>query len=88
MPEISRFYGIVIYMYLLDHNPPHFHAKYNDNEVMISIENFAVLQGNFPPKALSLVIEWASLHQKELLENWENLNINNPASFKKIEPLK
>lgn len=87
MPEISRFYGIVIYMYLLDHNPPHFHAKYNDDEAMISIENFAIIKGNLPPKALSLVIEWASIHQKELKRNWELLNIENPASFNKIEPL-
>ena len=87
MPEISRFYGIIIYMYLLDHNPPHFHVKYNDFEAMISIEDFALLNGKLPPKALSMVVEWASIHQKELLENWENLNIKNPASFAKIEPL-
>ncbi|MGC4128994.1 MAG: DUF4160 domain-containing protein [Bergeyella sp.] len=88
MPEISRFYGIVIYMYLLDHNPPHFHAKYNEDEAVISIEDFALLGGKLPPKALSLVIEWASLHQNELRENWKKLNQENPASFKKIEPLK
>ena len=88
MPEISRFYGIIIYMYLLDHNPPHFHVKYNEFEAMIGIEDFALLNGKLPHKALSLVVEWASIHQEELLKNWENLNIKDPASFEKIDPLK
>ncbi|QOR73578.1 DUF4160 domain-containing protein [Cruoricaptor ignavus] len=88
MPEISRFYGIVIYMYLQDHNPPHFHARYEEYEIMIAIENFAVIKGKFPPKALSMVMEWAAIHREDLLKNWNNLNENNPASFEKIEPLK
>ena len=87
MPEISRFYGIIIYMYLKDHNPPHFHAKYNDFEITISIENFAVLKGKLPSKALALVIEWSSLHQEELLTNWKNLSDSEIGSFNKIEPL-
>ena len=87
MPEISRFYGIIIYMYLQDHNPPHFHAKYNEHQIVISIENFAILNGKFPSKALALVIEWASIHQEELLENWNNLSDLEIGTFKKIEPL-
>ncbi len=87
MPEISRFYGIIIYMYVKDHNPPHFHAKYNEFEGTFSIENFAVLNGKLPSKALSLVIEWASQHQEELLENWTKLTETDQASFNKIEPL-
>ena len=87
MPEISRFYGIVIYMYLRDHNPPHFHAKYNDFEAVISIENFAVLNGKLPSKALALVVEWSSIHQEELLDNWSGLSHSNKISFIKIEPL-
>ena len=87
MPEISRFYGIIIYMYLQDHNPPHFHAKYNDFQIMFSIDNFAVLNGKFPSKALALVIEWASLHQDELIENWKNLSNSDNGTFNKIEPL-
>ena len=87
MPEISRFYGIIIYMYLMDHNPPHFHAKYNDFEAVISIENFAVLNGKLPSKALGLVVEWASLHQTELLQNWNGLSNTNQVSYIKIEPL-
>ena len=69
MPEISRFYGIIIYMYLMNHNPPHFHVKYKNFEAIISIENFAVLNGKLLSKALGLVVEWASIHQTELFQN-------------------
>ncbi len=71
MPQISAFFGILIYMYYDDHNPPHFHAKYGNSEAIISINNFALLEGNLPSKTLGLVVEWASLHQNELKENWE-----------------
>ncbi|MEO0058732.1 MAG: hypothetical protein RLZZ312_379 [Bacteroidota bacterium] len=87
MPEISRFYGIIIYMYINDHNPPHFHARYNENEATFSITDFALIKGKLPPKALGLVVEWASLHNIELLENWKNLVENDSKSFNKIEPL-
>ncbi len=86
MPEISRFYGIVIYMYWKDHLPAHFHAEYGEFSAQINIETFAVLKGNLPPKALSLVVEWAAIHQQELLVNWESTKDIKP--FKKIEPLK
>ena len=71
MPEISRFYGIVIRMYYDDHNPPHFHAHYGKNSAVIKISDFAVLEGHLPPKAIGLVTEWASLHKEELLKDWE-----------------
>ncbi len=87
MPEISRFYGIIIFMFVKDHNPPHFHAKYNEYQATFSINDFALLNGKLPSKALSLVIEWASLHQSELIENWNKLSDSNQASFNKIEPL-
>ena len=58
-------------MYYNDHNPPHFHAKYGDFNAVISIDNFGILEGNLPPKSLGMVVEWASLHKKELLKNWE-----------------
>ena len=74
-------------MYLKDHNPPHFHAKYNDFEIIISIENFGVLKGKLPSKALALVIKWALLHREELLTNWKNLSDSEIGSFNKIEPL-
>ena len=86
MPEISRFYGIVIKMFFDDHNPPHFHALYGEYEVLININSFAVFAGNLPPRALGLVIEWATQHQNELLINWERAR--GQESLSKIEPLK
>ncbi|MCH8127398.1 DUF4160 domain-containing protein [candidate division KSB1 bacterium] len=86
MPEISRFFGIIIRMYFDDHTPPHFHAVYGNNEVQISINPIAVLRGDLPPRAESMVVEWTALHQNELVENWNRLNKNQPAL--KIEPLK
>ncbi|MBU1962825.1 MAG: DUF4160 domain-containing protein [Gammaproteobacteria bacterium] len=71
MPEISRFLGIIIAMYYNDHAPPHFHARYGDAKVEIAIQTLSVLAGKFPPRALGLVIEWASKHQDELLADWE-----------------
>ncbi len=70
MPEISRFLGIIITMYYHEHNPPHFHVRYQDYKAVIFIENLAV-EGKLPPKALGLVIEWASKHRQELLEDWK-----------------
>jgi len=71
MPEICRFYGIVIAMFYDEHNPPHFHARYGGHKVAIDIRTLSVLEGRFPARALGMVIEWASQHQIELLENWE-----------------
>ena len=85
MPEISRFLGIIIYMHFNDHNPPHFHAKYGDFKVIIAIDNLAIIEGSMPPKALSLVMEWASINKKELLNNWNK--IIKTGKFNKIKPL-
>jgi len=86
MPEISRFYGILIKMFFDDHNPPHFHALYGENEVLVDINTFAVFAGHLPPRALGLVIEWATQHQDELLNDWERAQGQEPLI--KIEPLK
>ena len=86
MPEICRFYGIIIAMFFDDHSPPHFHARYGGDKVAIEIESLRILEGQLPSRALGLVIEWASQHQSELLENWD-LAKNNQAP-KKISPLK
>ena len=67
MPEISRFYGIVIQIYYGDHAPPHFHALYAGHTVKIAIATLALLDGSLPPRALQLTREWAALHQQELL---------------------
>ena len=85
MPEISRFYGIVIRMFFDDHNPPHFHAIYGDYEVLIDINILAVFAGHIPPRALGLVIEWATLHQDELINDWHRAQGHEPLN--KIEPL-
>ncbi len=85
MPVISSFYGILIYMYWNEHAPPHFHAKYGEFQAVINIKDFSMMNGKLPPKALALVVEWASIHQEELLKNWD-LGIKGE-TFKKIEPL-
>lgn len=71
MPEISRFYGIVIRMFWREHGPPHFHAAYGDARALIGIDDLAVLKGHLPDRARGLVVEWASLHQAELRNAWE-----------------
>jgi len=86
MPEISRFYGIIIAMFFGDHNPPHFHARYAEESVAIEIESLRIMEGHIPPRALGLVVEWATQHKKELLNNWELARLNQAPN--KIEPLK
>lgn len=87
MPELSRFLGIVIRMFYDDHAPPHFHAIYGDYDASLSIESLEVIEGKLPARVKGLVVEWATLHQKELMENWKLVTkIENP-SFKKIKPL-
>lgn len=86
MPEICRFYGIVIKIFFDEHNPPHFHAEYADCEALIEIGALAVIAGGLPPRALGLVMEWASLRQKEILQAWQNAKAQKPVG--KIEPLK
>ena len=85
MPEICRFYGIIIAMFYDDHNPPHFHARYGKDNVAVEINSLRVLEGHIPPRALGLVMEWASQHQKELMEDWNLASKNQPP--KKIAPL-
>jgi Domain of unknown function (DUF4160) len=85
MPEISRFYGIVVKIFYADHNPPHFHAEYGDYEVLVAINTLAILGGSLPARAFGLVTEWASLHQHELRAAWERASRLQPPG--KIEPL-
>jgi hypothetical protein len=73
MPRLSDFYGIIIYLYYYDHNPPHFHARYGEYECVISMVDLTLLYGSIPPRAYSLVIEWAALHRAELVDNWERV---------------
>ena len=85
MPVISEFFGLLITMYYSDHAPPHFHARYGEDEVLVQIAPLGVLRGGLPPRALSLVMEWAQIHQNRLLENW-NYAANNK-KLQKIPPL-
>lgn len=85
MPEVSRFLGIVIGMFYNDHAPPHFHARYGENEIRVNIETGEIMTGTFPRRAERLVAEWLSLHKAELLEDWKLAAERKP--LKKIEPL-
>lgn len=75
----------MIYMYYMDHNPPHFHAMYGEYEAIFDIMSLNLLRGSLPPKAISLVTEWAMIHKHELEENWNRVLSNE--SLKQIEPL-
>lgn len=85
MPEISTFYGIAIYMYINEHNPPHFHVAYQGYKALIDIKDGTVT-GSLPRRALNMVYEWLDEHKEELLANWERLS--KQESPLKIEPLK
>jgi Domain of unknown function (DUF4160) len=85
MPEISRFFGMVIAMYYNDHSPPHFHVRYGRHKAVIGIEPIEILAGKLSPKARALVIEWANLHQAELMTDWELARQQAP--LHRIDPL-
>ena len=70
MPTISRFFGIIIFINYRDHAPPHFHARYGEDEVTVEIQGGRVT-GTMSKRALRMVLEWASLHEAELLWNWQ-----------------
>lgn len=85
MPEISRFYGIIIRMYFGDHPPPHFHAEYSGHSAAVDINTLSVISGSLPPRAMGLVTEWTLLHQQELMEFWERAKSLEPIG--RIDPL-
>ena len=86
MPEISRFYGIIISLLYNDHAPPHFHAVYGEYEASFTIKDLKLMSGDMPRRAVSLVLDWAELHQEDLLKDWELARSKKPLF--KIEPLK
>jgi len=71
MPTISTFYGIVIQMYFRDHAPPHFHVRYGEYQATVDVRRLELAEGKLPRRALNLVLDWAELHQAELLEDWQ-----------------
>lgn len=78
MPEISRFFGIIIRMYYDEHGGPHFHAIYGRQEARIGIDPIMVLESDLPNRAISMTLEWAALHQRELLDNWNRMRQDQP----------
>ncbi|MGH2375396.1 MAG: DUF4160 domain-containing protein [bacterium] len=82
MPEVSRFFGIIIRMFYSDQVPPHFHAIYGTHEALVAIATLELYRGSIPRRAMALVEEWADLHRGELMENWERARAGLP-----LEPI-
>jgi hypothetical protein len=70
MPVIARFYGILIRMFFDDHAPPHFHAVYDEHELLVGISPIRIISGHAPARVRSMVLEWAALHQDDLIADW------------------
>jgi len=78
MPQVSRFYGISVYLYYRDHAPPHFHAIYGDREALVEIGTARIMEGSLPRRARKLVLDWAQLHEAELRQDWDLAQANQP----------
>ena len=85
MPEICRFFGIVIKMFFDDHAPPHFHVEYDEYRAVIDIRSLATIGGHLPPRAAGMVVEWAARRAEELLELWETAAAKQP--LRRLPPL-
>jgi len=85
MPEVSRFFGIIIRIFFNEHHPPHFHATYGDTEALIEIDTLGVYRGSLPRRALAMVLEWAALHRDQLRRDWTLAQSGQPVE--PIEPL-
>ena len=85
MPEISRFFGIVIAIYYKEHGLPHFHAKYSGQTGVFSITELKLIEGTLPKRVIALVLEWAFEHRDELMQNWELAMAQKP--LRSIRPL-
>ena len=84
MPEISRFHGIIVFMNYREHEPPHFHARYQTQEVLIEIET-GIVEGRMSKRELRLLFEWLDLHREALMENWQRARERRP--LEKLPPL-
>ena len=82
MPEITRFYGIIIKLFFGDHLPPHFHAVYGEYNALFNIETLEMIEGDLPQRARKMVLEWSSMYRRQLLDMW------NKQEFRKLLPLK
>lgn len=85
MPRVAEFFGIAVALHFNDHAPPHFHAEYGGEEVLIEIDTLAVYRGVIPRRALALVLEWAALNRPALRRNWERAARREPLD--RIPPL-
>jgi hypothetical protein len=85
MPEICRFFGIIISMNYNDHAPPHFHARYGSQKVIIDIRQLRIIEGSLSPRVFGMIMEWASLHRDDLLQIWDLARQNQPLPT--LEPL-
>lgn len=85
MPELSRFFGIIIALYYDDHTPPHFHIRYGNQRAIMAIDTLAIIAGELSPRVRGLVVEWAALHRDELKEAW--ILATQHAPLKPIPPL-
>lgn len=83
MPVISRFYGMIVKMYLLgkEHNPPHIHFLYGEYNGVVDLQTLSIAEGDLPPKAASMALEWAGKYQSELLRMWQT------QTFSRLPPL-
>ena len=88
MPTISMFFGIIIRMYCSpgEHNPPHFHAYYQNYRATIDIQSCEISEGSLPSRQRKLVLAWAEIHKEELMADWD-LASKGELPFP-IEPLK
>jgi hypothetical protein len=85
MPEICRFFGVIVSINYRDHPPPHFHVRYGEHKAIVGIQSLSLLEGYLSPRLMGMVVEWALLHQQELLDNWELARQQQP--LRSIEPL-
>ena len=85
MPELSRFYGIIIAMYYDDHVPPHFHIRYGRQRAIMAVDNLMIIEGDVSPRVRGLVTEWAASHREALQEDWDLARQHLP--LKSIPPL-
>ena len=89
MPVISIFYGLIVSMYYLDtkqHNLPHIHVKYGENEGVYQIPEGILLEGNLPTNKEKLLLAWIEIHKEDLMANWR-LAVTGVKVFR-IDPLK
>jgi hypothetical protein len=85
MPEISRFFGIIIRMFYDEHPPPHFHVEYGEHQASLRVDTLEIVRGKLPRRVLALVAEWTLLHRAELNDNWRLADEGQP--LRPIEPL-